>query len=221
MSHGEEDDAGAAAKGRRPQRRRGQARFEQLLDAAERLLAVPEDRDVSLAMVAEEADVPLPSLYHFFPNRNALLVALAERFIERLGENAHRPLDPPPQRWQDIILRRQRIGADWLNGHPAALRLFMGAGVSVDVRTLDLRGNASLARVRADEFRRWFDCSALPRLDDWMAITIGLTDGIWAISWAEHRRVTDECLAESGAAAVAYLRTYLPEVLARHPQDTR
>lgn len=201
--------------GRQPQRKRGILRHARLLDAAATVLMRTGDATLSLAMIAEEAGVPLPSVYHFFPNRNAVLASLATRYHADLAERARTPLTPPPDRWQDIIRRRQESGVEYLNANPAALHLFMGAGVSAEVRNLDLQGNASLASVRAQEFRTYFDCSSLNDLDHWLAVSIGLMDGIWAISWTKHRRIAPEYLEESVNAVIAYLRTHLPESLPR------
>jgi len=203
---------------RQPQRKRGIRRFEHLLDATEQLLCDQPDSDISLSLVAQIAQVPLPSIYHFFPNKDAILVALAQRYHQRLGEMARLPLDPPPDSWQEIIRRRQSAGVDFLNAHPSALRLFMGAGVSAEVRTLDLQGNTALAALRAAEFRQWFDCRALVDLEKHLAISIGVTDGVWAISWSQHRQISADYLAESSRAAIAYLRCFLPESL--QPQVT-
>jgi AcrR family transcriptional regulator len=199
----------------RPLRARGIKRVELLLDAAERLLSTASEEEVSLASIAAEAKVPLPSVYHFFPNRNAILVALAGRYHRDLAELSSRPLDPTPEGWQDMVRMRQKIGVAYLNERPAALRLFMGAGVSVEVRTLDLRGNATLATRRAADMRELFECSGLGNLEYWIAISIGLMDGIWAVSYAEHGQITDDYVAESTRAAIAYLRCYLPEHLPR------
>ena len=196
-----------------PQRKRGIVRFEQLLDATETLLTEYPDEDISLALVASTAEVPLPSIYHFFPNKDAILVALAQRYHAALDEMAREEMCPPPKSWQEIIRRRQQSGVVFLNEHPSALRLFMGAGVSAQVRTLDLQGNASLSALRAAEFRRWFDCSSIPDLEAKLAITIGLMDGIWALSWSQHKRVSDAFLEESIRASIAYLRCFLPEIL--------
>lgn len=198
---------------RKPQRKRGFVRFEHLLDSTEILLTEQPDSDISLPMIASKALVPLPSIYHFFPNKDAILVALAQRYHLRLAEMARVDLDPAPETWQDIIRRRQRGGVAFLNRHPSALRLFMGAGVSAEVRTLDLQGNAALATQRAQEFRHWFDCSGIANLEKYLAVSIGVMDGVWAISWSQHRRITDEFLNESIRASISYLRCYLPEIL--------
>jgi AcrR family transcriptional regulator len=196
-----------------PQRKRGIARFEHLLDATEILLVERPDEDISLALVAATANVPLPSIYHFFSNKNAVLVSLAKRYHAALAEMARTDLDPSPKTWQEIIRRRQESGVLFLNTHPSALRLFMGAGVSAQVRTLDLQGNASLSALRATEFRRWFDCSSIVDLEAHLAISIGLMDGIWALSWSRHKRITNSFLEESTRASIAYLRCFLPEIL--------
>lgn len=207
---------GQGERVRKPQRQRGIIRFEHLLDSTEALLAERPENDISLALVAEKARVPLPSIYHFFPNRDAILVALAQRYHALLGDMARVALDPPPETWQDIISERQGSGVAFLNAHPSALRLFMGAGVSAEVRTLDLQGNASLARLRAAEFRHWFDCRSIPDLEHRVAISIGIMDGVWAISWSQHQCITDDYLNESIRASVSYLRCYLPEFLVKH-----
>lgn len=204
---------------RKPLRQRGIRRVETLLDATQALLVEAPDAEISLAGIAERADVPLPSIYHFFPNRNAILVALAVRFHDELAQAAEAPLDPAPVTWQEIIERRLTSGAAYLNAHPAALRLFMGAGVSVEVRNLDFRGNASLAETRANEFQRWFDCTAFSDLEDWLAVSIGLVDGIWALSWSKHRHLSDPHITESIRAAISYLRCFLPDVLPLAPQQ--
>lgn len=198
---------------RKPQRKRGIFRFEHLLDSTEALLAELPDSNISLSLVAEKAGVPLPSIYHFFPNKDSILVALAQRYHAQLSEMARGPLVPSPKSWQDIIHRRQEAGVAFLNQHPSALRLFMGAGVSAEVRTLDLQGNATLACLRAQEFRHWFDCRGIADLEERLAVSIGMMDGVWAISWSQHRLITDDFLAESIRASVAYLRCYLPEIL--------
>jgi AcrR family transcriptional regulator len=198
---------------RTPQRARGKKRVEHLLDATELVLTDHAQDDISLAHIAEQANVPLPSVYHFFANKNAIFVGLAGRYHQLLRQIAREPISPPPQSWQAMYERRARDAVNFLNDHPAAMRLFMGAGVSVEVRNLDLSGNTLLANQRADDFRTYFQSDTLTDLENWMAVCMGLMDGIWAISYAERGYIDEDCIAESMRAALAYLRCYLPEFL--------
>lgn len=194
-------------------RKRGVERFHRLLDATAELLSQRPEDDISLAQIAERAAVPLASVYHFFPNRNAAFVALAKRYHAEIAASTRSPILPVPATWQDYIARRQRTGADYLNANPAALRLFMGAGVSVEVRNTDLHGNADLARARTAYLLETFEMPNIADLEDKVAVSIALVDGIWALSYSQHGQITDAYLEQSVRAAVAYLRCYLPEIL--------
>lgn len=198
---------------RKPIRKHAQERFDLLLEATESLLAEDTGEDISLAQIAERSEVPLTSVYHFFPNRNAALVALAERFHASFRYMANSPHTVPPQSWQELVLMSQRRAANYLNEHPGALRLLMGAGVSAEVRNADVRGNAALSRIRAEQFSLHFDMPKVPDLDLRIAVSIAVADGVWALSYGTHRRVTEAFLEESARASICYLRCFLPEVL--------
>lgn len=199
--------------GKTQMRKRGIERFNTLLDATAALLSELPDEDISLAQIADRAAVPLASLYHFFPNRNAAFVALAKRYHVLLNELALSEPEERPARWQDVIEYKQRNGARFLNDNPAAQRLFLGAGVSVEVRNTDLSGNAELARNRAEYLNRMFEIPKMPDLEKRLAVSIAVMDGIWALSYSIHRSITDEYLEESILTSTTYLRCYLPEFL--------
>ncbi|QRF63309.1 TetR/AcrR family transcriptional regulator [Variovorax paradoxus] len=198
---------------RNPVRKHAQERFDALLDATEQLLAHNQNEEISLAQIADIAGVPLASVYHFFPNRNAAFVALAQRFHAELWRLAAQPHDPMPETWQEMVERNQRRSSSYLNAHPAALRLFMGAGVSVQVRNLDMHGNTVLTRMRVDQFVRYFETPRIPDFEKRLAVALAISDGVWALSYSAHGRITDEYITESVRAAVVYLRCFMPEVL--------
>ncbi|WAP67622.1 TetR/AcrR family transcriptional regulator [Jiella pelagia] len=202
----------------RPMRRRGIERYHLLLDATETLLSVHSDEDVSLAEIAEAAKVPLASVYHFFPNRNAAFVALANRFNEEIYRLSITPLtDPEPQSWQDMLDMKHARAAAFQNSRPAALRLFLGAGVSVAVRNADFSGNRRIAISRARMFAAYFHMPVIPDFVTHLEVAGAGLDGIWAMSYGKHGRITDELRCEATAASIAYLRRFLPEILPRKP----
>lgn len=200
----------------RPTRKRGVERFNLLLDATEALLSDLGDEDISLAQIAEQAQVPLASVYYFFPNRNAVYVALAERFSQEIYERSIEPLtDPEPQTWQELLTRKHASGAEFQNSRPAALRLFLGAGVSVAVRNADFQGNARIAQSRARMLRTYFDLPEMPDLAHWIEIAGAAMDGIWALSYGREGHITEDYRRQGTECAITYLRRYLPEYLPR------
>ena len=197
--------------GERPLRSRGLKRVQDILDATEALLAEKSNEDVSLAQIAGQAGIPLASLYHFFPNRNAAFVALAKRFNEHLYRLAIAPIDPRPASWQQVVSFRQAGSAAFLNARPAALRLFIGAGVSVDVRAADWAGNEAVARSRVKLLEAYFHLPYIKDLQTRIAVAIALQDGIWALSYGRLGFIAPEFVDASTEAAISYLRNYLPK----------
>jgi AcrR family transcriptional regulator len=73
----------------RPPRRRqarGQRRIEHILDVSAQVFAEVGFEAASTNMIAARAGVPIGSLYQFFPNKEAIAEALADRFAQRLRE---------------------------------------------------------------------------------------------------------------------------------------
>lgn len=81
---GGEDAADDASQARPPQQARGQRRVEAILDAAAALIADAGVADLTMQAIAQRSRTTSGSLYHFFPDRDAVLHALAERHIRGL-----------------------------------------------------------------------------------------------------------------------------------------
>lgn len=202
----------------RSMRRRGLRRLSELLDATERLLEQDPEGGVTLAQIAQASGVPLPSLYHFFPNRNAALEALAHRLHDEIHQMAIRPLrDPEPQSWQEMLHMKHIRAAAFQNSRPAALWLFLGAGVSAAVRSADLRGNARVARSNVRFFEAYFHMPVVPDFAGQLEVVAAAVDGIWALSYGRHGLITEDYRREATHAAIASLRRILPEHLERKP----
>lgn len=71
---------------RAPKQKRGQQRVEQILDAAARLVVGEGYAHVSTNAIAKEAKTSIGSLYQFFPNKDAVYLALAQRYVDELSE---------------------------------------------------------------------------------------------------------------------------------------
>ena len=78
---------------RRPSQARGEAKFERLLDAAHSLIEEQGVEEFSLADVAKRAGVATGSAYHFFPNLEAIFIALVERYDLAFAEIVGEPIE--------------------------------------------------------------------------------------------------------------------------------
>jgi AcrR family transcriptional regulator len=67
-----------------PKQERSRKRFEHLLDTTEALITRYGVDSLTTNHIAEAAQLPIGSLYQFFPNKEAVLAALTQRYIDRL-----------------------------------------------------------------------------------------------------------------------------------------
>jgi AcrR family transcriptional regulator len=70
---------------RRPQQERGEKRVEEILDAAEAVIAEVGVEAATTNAIAERAGASVGSLYHFFPNKEAIVQALSVRYEATLN----------------------------------------------------------------------------------------------------------------------------------------
>lgn len=84
---------------RQPQQDRGQRRVDQLLDAAAEVIAEIGVEAATTNAIAARAGASVGSLYHFFPNKDAVVDALADRYMRELASEsaAAVPLDDARQ----------------------------------------------------------------------------------------------------------------------------
>ena len=92
--------AGEAAPRRRPGRPPGPSQAAQLrarlIDEASRLYADGGSTGLSFATVAARTGLTKPTVFHYFPNKGALLRAVFDALGERLHRAAETWFDPPP-----------------------------------------------------------------------------------------------------------------------------
>jgi AcrR family transcriptional regulator len=79
---------------RPPQQTRSQETLDRILDAAERVLEEKSFTEATLAEIMQRAGVTVGAFYRRFPDKDALLHLLDERFFQQLEERADELLDP-------------------------------------------------------------------------------------------------------------------------------
>ncbi len=87
---------------RRPAQKRSRARFEAILDGAERLLDTLPPSAISIHAIAAEVGISPPSIYHFFPEPHLVFSALAERYLKRFEEGVLTEVPDDIESWQEL-----------------------------------------------------------------------------------------------------------------------
>jgi AcrR family transcriptional regulator len=196
-----------------PMQRRSRRRFEEVLDAADRLLEHSDPADISIYALAPEAGMSAPSIYHFFRSPTLVLMALADRYLRSFLALMDEPLPAGLTTWQEIegiFFERAR---EFFEAHAPARKLLLGAGYSSEIRKRDLNNDVLIAERALAAFRQVFVLPASPGLLEHFVEMIVINEAIWALSYHRHGRITDEMNERARLARVSYARTFLPEDL--------
>ena len=167
----------------------GRLRRQKLLAAAKELSATRPVSEISLADVCERADIPRASAYHFFPNVEAIFLAL--RFLNAIEIfNKLEKVDAKQfSRWQAYITAVIETGVDIIQSDLTVARLIY------ETNTPDFEGNAfgseiekSLAQMVYDKLSEHYKMPALETIHQQLLVAYGIINGIFI---SRCRKTTD------------------------------
>jgi AcrR family transcriptional regulator len=90
---------------RTPRQRRAHLTVDAILDAVTRVLKRNGTEGVTTNRIAEAAGVSIGSLYQYFPHKRAILVALRERHVEKMGRLVESKLVEQAEATLDTLMR--------------------------------------------------------------------------------------------------------------------
>jgi AcrR family transcriptional regulator len=203
---------GNEKKPRIPKSERGLVRYESLLDATDRLLIELEPDEVGLYQIAEEANASPSSVYHFFPTKEAALLALAHRYLEGIRDLDRMTFDVGQlESWQDLMKLDHENARTYYNSHPPALKLLFSGYGGIESRKLDERYTSEIVNSMYERYNSVFHMPKTKNENLMFTICFAILDSIWAVSYRRHGHISPDFLREGHAACVAYCRRYLPE----------
>jgi AcrR family transcriptional regulator len=200
--------AGTPAQRRTPTQARSRERVERILEAAAKILVTRGVHELSTRSVAAAAAMPVASLYQYFADRDAILLALADRDMAEMDDQVRRDLAALPVLSIDSVVetimraflkvyeRRTHFVQIWLRGRTnAAVHEF---------------GRQHNRRI-AEELRDFAIGAGLARPDMPVAaaeLAVEIGDRVFQLAY-ETRDDGDDFLIGEGIAMVsAYLRGF-------------
>jgi AcrR family transcriptional regulator len=199
-------------RSRAPQQRQIE-RTNQILDCMESLLREKDPDDIGLAEISKITGIGLPSIYYHFPNKNSILIALAERVHELWRENIRSYQVSHTDSWQALILQILWIGANYLNNHAFVPKLMLSSTAPAETKAVDTNQSANLAIAIMDKLDTYYEGINRERYTEKMIIAMYILDGIWKNAFLQYNALPDEIVKESHKALISYLRCYFPEDL--------
>ncbi len=136
---------------RRPRQDRSRDRVERILDATSTLLGgTPVDK-ITTAAIAEEAGVPIGSVYQYFPNKLAVLAELARRVMEEVDLKTASLIteDFGVLPWDEAIDRAIDATIQGYAAQPGYLQLLLSIRPTPEFRAITDESNERVAAMLA------------------------------------------------------------------------
>jgi TetR/AcrR family transcriptional regulator, hemagglutinin/protease regulatory protein len=128
----------------------------QLLECAMRVFARRGLGSARHSEIAKEAKVSVPTVFFYFPSREALVKAVLEevaRFLTDMTVEIHASSGPAPE----IVLTHAKAFADSVDTHPDYARVWLDWSTAMrdEIWPLYLEFQENIVAIIADTIRRW------------------------------------------------------------------
>ena len=195
-------------------RARSQGRIDAILAAARTLLATQGVSSLSIYSVAERAEIPPSSVYHFFASVPALLEALTGDVHAAFRACLQAPIAHESlNTWHDLSHIVERRMLSIYSDDAAARQLILAQHGLIEVTRADRQHDLELGQLMHALFMRHFELPALPQDVDVFALAMELGDRVYARSIQLHDSITPRMAEEGQRVFDAYLGLYLPPFL--------
>lgn len=200
-----------------PVQQRGHARVDALLDAAAEIVDVAGVAAMTTSAIAERSGSSVGAVYRYFPNADAVLIALAERNREQYEARiAGKVTARPPSDWQSFAHLCIDTYAEMARSVPAFRTIRFGDVVAMRFANRESMNNDRLGRDLDDYL---VDHYGFARTDDLLFATqlaMECADAVTRRAFL-HDRGGDERFLDAGRQiVVAILTPYAPETFGQH-----
>ena len=192
-----------------PAQERSLARIDALLDAAATVVDDLGFDRLSTAQVAELAGASIGTVYRYFPDRIALLVALRDRAVMRYRQAASVAMDKQsPNTWQEVVALLADVFASMFRSEPGfrIMRYEEVGGVEDASASEDhvVSFSERVAEILVASYGFTMNEDLVFRL----RIASQMAEALIERAYLREAQGDERMLAEAGIVAIAYLEKY-------------
>jgi AcrR family transcriptional regulator len=198
---------------RQPRQVRSQERVRQILDVAEQMFIADGYGAVTTNAIAQCAKVPIGSLYQFFPDKEAIVQALAMRYMEQLHQrfaeldSADMKNLPLSTFVDQIIDATDQFFTDCPGYHAIFIQV---QGIVPELAEIEDASDAQLIQDFARSLSQYY--SGLDSMD-YEAIAFVLVKAIGTLLWlslSQEKSLRQRLVTETKRFTLSYLQSYFP-----------
>lgn len=131
---------------RQPQQQRSRERVQRLIDAADEILGSEDYESLTVRRIADVAGVPVGSIYQFFADKDAIVDAVARRYLDQFAGVMDDLIAQSDQvAWSDLTDTLLDSFIDMYRSNPGYLTIWLGHHLSAELQAADDANNEALA----------------------------------------------------------------------------
>jgi AcrR family transcriptional regulator len=198
---------------RQPRQARSQERVKQILDVAEQMFVAEGYNATTTNAIAARAEVPIGSLYQFFPDKGAIVQALAVRYMEMLQQrfNALHTAETSQMNLSNYVDYIIDATAQFFNDYPGYHAIFMQVQDTIpELEAIESAADNQLIQDWASILAQYY-----PGLEsaDYETIAFMLVKAIGTLLWlslSQEGRFRQRLVIETKRLMLSYLQSYFP-----------
>lgn len=198
---------------RQPRQARSQERVKQILDVAEAMFIAEGYSATTTNAIAARAEVPIGSLYQFFPDKGAIVQALAVRYMEMMQQrfDALHTAETSRLNLADYVDYIIDATEQFFNDYPGYHAIFMQVqGIIPELEAIESAADSQLIQDWAVVLSEYY-----PGLEsaDYEAIAFMLVKAIGTLLWlslSQENTFRARLVAETKRLMLSYLKSYFP-----------
>jgi AcrR family transcriptional regulator len=193
-------------------------RLKRIPTAITHLVAHRDVNSISIYDVAKEAAIAASTVYHHYPNIEALIYELMEDiFVDFTNVLQNSITADKIHHWSDINRMIEQGFVTYYSDNPLVQRILLGQHIYASIRHADAQNDLLLAEHVEAIYRQYFVLPELPTNVNIFAIALQVADKVYSMNYRENGSIPPEMAREAITLTEAYLGTYLPKNLPRKP----
>jgi AcrR family transcriptional regulator len=164
---------------RLPTQARSRERVQRLLDTADTLIGADGFGALTIPLLAATAHMPVGSIYQFFPDKSAIVDAVAARYMQLFLDELEQLSDRIVKlRWDAAVDTVIEHFADMYRQHPTFCELWLNSHLTPAARERDRQNNDDLAAVLLAALKQRPEFSHARRLSLACRTAVEVADGL-------------------------------------------
>ena len=173
-----ESQAESTSQQRTPRQQRSRERVEAILNAAKQLIEEKGSAGLKIQDIAARAGVTASSMYQYFPNKAAIIHALAQHYLDKVNEMLQLALKEKPQTLEQCAQTLEFLFEQFhqLYCHDPVIRdIWVSTAADKNMQNMDIEDSRRNAALLFEHFRDVFPEAHWQRLERMLFLAMHLS----------------------------------------------